>query len=129
VLVSSYNYLVVNGYSGTTVTCPNEPKKQNGTSDGPAYTGPAINAPLCKRYTVAGASTAGGGSYVDKSVVNVGKYNEQTQVNLSLIVPNDTVTIQFQFLEDVAPTLQQCTYQKVQGNWVVTNMTWTSSCD
>lgn len=128
VLVSSYNYRVPNGYTAT-VTCPNFPLKNNGSIDGPAYTGPAINAPLCKRYTVTGASTTGGGAYVDKSVVNVGKFNEQTQVNLSLIVPNDQVTIQFEFLEDVAPVLQQCTYQKVQGNWVVTNMTWTTSCD
>jgi type IV pilus modification protein PilV len=129
VLVSSYNYRVVNGYNGTTVTCPNDPKKQNGTSDGPAYTGPAINAPLCKRYTVTGASTTGGGSYIDKSVVNTGKVTEQTRVNFDLLVPDDEVTITFGFLEDVAPALQQCTYQKVQGNYVVTNMTWTSSCD
>lgn len=128
VLVSSYNYEVVNGYTAT-VTCPNLPPKQGNTQH-PAYTGPALNAPLCKRYTVTGASTAGGGSFVDKSVVNAGKYNEQTQVNLSLIAPDDQVTIDFQFVEDVAPTLQQCSYQYDNKNkvFLVTGMTWTDNC-
>jgi type IV pilus modification protein PilV len=126
VLVSNYNYKVVKGYTAT-VTCPNLPPKQGNTQH-PAYTGPALNAPLCKRYVVTGAT--GGGSYLGKSVVNSGKYNEQTQVNLSLIAPNDEVTIHFEFLEDVAPTLVQCSYQYDNKNkvYLVTDMSWTDNC-
>ena len=89
---------------------------------------------MCKRYAVSAVDTQFGAATPTWDVtanpgLGVSGSTEETTISFSGLQKDDQVNVEFKHVEDVEPTILQCSYQKVKGKWVASSATWDSACD